>query len=634
MLQAIRDRITGIVAIFVLGLLAVPFLFFGVESYIRAVPQDAVATVGEEEISTSEFQTSFARHRARLREQQGDAYDEIATNQPIVRREHLEEMIDRVLLRQHAEAMGLEVTDGMLFRIISDIPNFHIDGRFDPELYRQLLRGTGRTPRGFERELREDLQVNTVPSALSASAIVTEAEIDRLLAMQQEQRRVSFIEVSYDEFAEQIEVTDEDIETFYQDNLSQYMTTEQVRIAYVELHARDLTEGLDLSEDELLRRYEAASQRYLTPETRRASHILIEAGAMRSQDEARIKAGEIRERILEGESFEELAREYSDDPDSGQQGGDLGWIEPQQMVAPFEDALYGLAVAGDLSEPVETRFGWHLIRLDEVRPPEGMSFEEAREEILAEYIERESESMFIEISERMVDLVFADDSTLDPLAQELGLEIQTSEPFGRAGGSGIAANRHVVDAAYSDLVLLDGSVSDPIELDRNHMVVIKVEEHFPSEPRPLAEVAETVRERLIRERASELAEARANALAEQAGVTGEALEDVALEAELELEVVEDLGRFDFQHGPDLITALFRLPAPVDGQASVHVLPRGRNFVVVRLEEVIPGNPTTASEMERMGARQQVRFMNMNNEVAGLVEYLRDNTRIRVVEERL
>lgn len=633
MLQAIRDRITGIVAIFVLGLLAVPFLFFGVESYIRAVPQDAVATVGDGEISTSEFQTSFARHRANLRQQQGDAYDEIATNQPIARREHLEGMIDQLLLKQQAEALGLEVTEAALFRIISEIPNFQLDGRFDPELYRQILRGTGRTPRGFERELREDLLVNALPASLSASAAITEAEVDRMIALQQEKRRVSLLEVVYQEFADQVEVSEEDIATHYETETDRYLTTEQVRIAYVELNARDLTEGLELSEDELLRRYESASQRYLTPEARRASHILIAIDGERDTQQARALAGELRLRIADGEDFAELAREYSDDPGSGAEGGDLGWVEPEQMVAPFEDALYGLDAPGELSEPVETRFGWHVIRLEEIRPPQGMSFEEARGEILAEYIERESEALFIEMSERLVDLVFADDSSLEPLAAELGLEIRTSEPFPRTGGSGIAANQRVVEAAFSDTVLLDRIISDPIELERNQMVVIQLDEHFPAEPRPLEEVAETIRERLIRERAAELARARARELADAAGADGELLDEVAEQNELELEQLESVARFDFQHGGDFLNALFRLPAPGD-QPTVHVLPRGRNFVVVRLEDVIPGNPAEATENERMSARQQLRFARMGSEVAGLLEYLRENTQIRVVEERL
>src|SRR6056297_240956 len=157
MLQAIRERVTGIVAIFILGLLAVPFLFFGMESYMGAVPQDAIATVGDQEISSSEFQSSFARYRAELRQQQGDAYDEIATNQPMFRRQHLEQMIDERLLRHHARSMGLTISAAMLRDLIAQIPAFQLDGTFDSELYRQALRASGRTPRGFEQELREDL---------------------------------------------------------------------------------------------------------------------------------------------------------------------------------------------------------------------------------------------------------------------------------------------------------------------------------------------------------------------------------------------------------------------------------------------------------------------------------------------
>ncbi len=633
MLQAIRERVTGIVAIFVLGLLAVPFLFFGVESYIRAVPQDAVATVGDDEISTSEFQTSFARYRANLREQLGDDYDEIATNQPVVRREHLEGMIDELLLRQHALEMGLEVSDGMLFRIISEIPNFQVDGQFNPELYRQLLRGGGRTPRGFEQELREDILTSLLPSSVSQSAIVTETEIDQLITLQRERRQARAVTVPYEEFVDQVVITDEDIEAFYQDNLDNFMTIEQVRIAYVDLDARDLTEGLDLSEEELRRRYEAARERYLTPEARRAAHILIESNEERLPEEARMLADELYQRILDGEDFAELAAEYSDDPGSRDLGGDLGWIEPEDMVRAFENELYDLAEAGDISEPFETQFGWHIIRLDEIRPPEGMSFEEARDEILAEHIERESEVMYIELSERLVDLVYADDSTLEPIAFDLGLEVQTSEVFSRQGGEGIAAHRRVVEEAFSDTVLLDGVVSDPIEIDHNRSVVIKLDEHFPSEPRPLAEVEEEIRERLLRERAASAARERAREVLAQSGEHGEQLAEAAEQAGYEVEELESVGRFDFQLGRDFVSELFRLPHPVE-HATLHVLPRGSDFVVVRLESVTPGDPTAAEQFERMGAVQQIRFARMNSEVEGLLEYLRDKTRIRVVEERL
>ena len=634
MLQAIRERVTGVVAIFILGLLAIPFLFFGVESYIGGgVPQDAVATVGDAEISTSEFQTSFARYRAELRQQQGENYDEIATNQPMVRRQHLEEMIDERLLRQYAEDMGLTISATMLRDIIAQIPAFQIDGRFDQELYRQALRGSGRTPRGFERELRQDLLVRMLPTSVAFSSIVTEAEIDRMLSLENETRQISLIEIPVEPFRDQVEVSEEEVAEYYEANRDEFLTTEQVSIRYVELDTVDMTRDLELSEEELRQRYEAASQRYLTPEARQASHILIEVGAERSDEQARALAMDLYERALAGESFAELAAEYSDDVASADLGGELGWIEPGDMIEPFEDALYGLTFAGELAEPVRTQFGWHVIRLDEIREPEGMSFEEARPEILAEFREREAETLYIELSERLVDLVFADDTSLEPLAAELGLELREAGPFSRSGGEGIAAHPRVVQAAFSDMVLVDGMVSDPIELDRNQMVVIQLDEHFPATPRPLEEVADRIRERLIADRARRMARERAESLREQAEQNG-VLADLAEEDEsLQLAEHPAVGRFDFQHGPELLGELFRLPAPGE-EPSLHVLPHRQGFALVRLEAVRPGNPVEATQQERDLMRQQIRFLQSSEEIDGLVAYLRANTTIRVVEDRL
>ena len=634
MLQSIRDRVTGIVAIFVLGLLAVPFLFFGVDSYIQSTPQDAAAVVGEGEITTSEFQTSFARYRAQLRQQQGEAYNEVASNTPIARREHLEGMIDQRLLRQYADELGLAVTDGALFRIISEIPGFRLGGEFDRETYRQVLSATGRTPRSFEQELRDDLLVNAIPSSLSSSAIVTEAEIDRMIALRQETRSIGLMEVAADDFIDDIEIDEGEVEAYYEDNIDRYMTTERVQVSHVELNAENLTDGIrDLDESELRQRYEAARQRYLTPEARRASHILIQTNDERPQPEALALATELRERIQSGEDFAALAQEYSDDPGSADAGGDLGWIEPDQMVAPFEEALYALDEPGTLSEPVVTDFGVHLILLEEIRPPEGMSFEQARAEIQAEYVERESEALFIEMSDRMVDLVYADDSTLEPLAAELDLAIETTEPFARSGGSGIASNPAVIEAAYSDLVLLEGAISDPIELDRNRLAVIKLEEHFPSEPRPFEEVSDRIRERLLTERAADRAEARARELAAAAEDAGGNLEELAASAGLEWVELDGVARFDFQHGGDFINALFRLPAP-NGEPTLHVVPKSGNFALVRLEAVTPGNPAEADENQRRSARQQIEFVQRGYELSGLIEHLRANTDIKVMDNRL
>ncbi|RFF26288.1 MULTISPECIES: SurA N-terminal domain-containing protein [unclassified Wenzhouxiangella] len=634
MLQAIRERVTGIVAIFVLGLLAIPFLFFGVDSYMRGVPQNAVAMVGSAEISASEFETSFAQYRRQLREQLGDRYNDIETSQPSFRREHLEQMIDELLLRQYAEDLGLRVSDRAVAEIIQGIPAFQIEGEFNPDVYQQALRGAGETPRSFEQSLREDIQTSLVPQAVSESAVVTETEVDRMISLQQQTRKLSLIQIDAAQFEQQVEVTEADIETYYEENLDSFTTEERVRLAYVELQPESLIDEASLSEEELRQRYEAAEQRYLTPEARRASHILITPEEAGDAESARALAEEIKQRIEEGESFEELAAEYSDDPTSAEQGGDLGWIEPEDMVEAFEDALYDLAEPGDVSEPVETQFGWHLIKLDEIRPPEGMSFEEARQEILDDHLQREREDLYIEMSDRMVDLVYADDSSLEPLADELDLEIKKTDWFTRSGGEdGIASNPEIVEAAFSDLVLLDKAVSDPIEIDRNHMVAVRVVEHEPAEPRPLEEVADQIRQRLITERTRELARERAESLREQIISGEETLESLAEAENLEMVTVESLGRQDFQQGPSFVQEVFRLPAPGE-EPTLHVLPRQGGHAVVRLEAVQSGNPAEAGESQREMMRRQLRTSRTQEAIEGLLARLREETNISVDEERL
>lgn len=634
MLQAIRDRVTGLIAFVILGLLAIPFVFVGLDSYIQGVPEDAVATVGDEKITTSEFQTSFAQYRANLRQQQGEDYNEIATNQPIVRREHLEGMIDQLLLREYAEQLGLTVSDRELQEIIAEIPAFQVAGQFSAEQYRTVLRSTGRTPQSFDAELRQDLLTNAIPGALTASIAPTETAVDQLIRLREQTRDLGVMTVSPSEFEDQVDVTEEDVAAFYEENPDDFRTVEQVRVAWMELSADELGQALSLTEEQLRQRYQSSAERYLTPEARKASHILIETNDERTNQEAEALANEVLERLNGGEDFGDIARELSDDPISAEAGGDLGYIEPEQMVDAFEEALFQIAQAGDLTDPVQTRFGWHVIRLDDIRPPQGMSFEQARDQILDEYIDTESERLYIEQSDRLIDLIFADDSSLENLAEELDLEVQVSDAISRIGGDGVFSDPQVLEAAFSDRVLLDNAVSDLIDLGGSRGVVLQLEEHLPSVVRPLEEVADSIRTRLVRERSADLARARAEALlAEVENGEIDSLEALAEREGKDVEVIDGMARFDFQHGADFIEQAFRLPVPSNGP-EFYLLDKGRDFALTRLEAVVDGDPSAASELERNSIRQQLRFVSSDYEIAGLLEYLRDNTEITVLDDRL
>jgi peptidyl-prolyl cis-trans isomerase D len=632
MLQAIRDRVTGIVAIFILGLLAIPFVFFGLDSYIQAVPQDAVAQVGDEEITVSEFQTEFARYRAQLRQQQGEDYDELAVNRPESRREFLENMIDRRLLMQHARDMGMTISPATMARVIRNIPAFQGETGFDREIYRQRIEASGQTVRSFERDLARDLLVQELPTAVSGSAVVTPADVDRWLRVQNETRRIAYATVESAPFREQVTVGDDEVEAFYAENRNQFMRPEQISVEYIELDTNEMAADVPLEEEALRDRYEATQSRFLTAERRRASHILITAEGERSEDEARALAETVSERLEAGEDFAELAAEFSDDPGSAAQGGDLGWIEPDVMMPAFEEALYDLD-AGAVSEPVRTEFGWHIIKLDEIEPPRGKTFEEARAEIAEEVRAERADDLYVELTDRLIDLIYADPTGLDAVAADLGLELQTAGPFTRFNAEGVLAEPQVLEAAFSDMVLLDRQASEPIEIDRNRAVVVRVTDHRESEPRPLEDVAAEIRDRLEREAAREAAREYAADLISQVRDDGVGLEAVAEAEGLEFRQV-DATRRNFELGGDVLETLFRLPAP-EGEAPLYDLVRsGSDWLVVRLDEVSPGDPAEVADPQRQMARQQIALVRANREFDGLLEWLRANTEISVVEDRL
>ncbi|MCA1778799.1 MAG: peptidyl-prolyl cis-trans isomerase, partial [Xanthomonadaceae bacterium] len=315
------------------------------------------------------------------------------------------------------------------------------------------------------------------------------------------------------------------------------------------------------------------------------------------------------------------------------QGGDLGWIEPAVMMPEFENALYGLE-EGEISEPVETEFGWHLVRLDAIDPPRGQTLEEARTEIIAEIREERAEDMYIELSDRLVDLVYADPTGLDAVANDLGLELKSAGPFSRFGTEGVLANPEVMEAIFSDLVLLDRQASEPIELDRNHALVVRVTDHQPTEPRPLEDVEGEIRDRLARQQARDATREYGEGLI--ARITGDVtMAQVASDEGLSLQE-RAVTRRSFELGGDVLDELFEMPAPSEAdQAGVFkLISSNAGWLLVRLDQVIPGDSTTADEAQRQSARQQIRFARTSSELQGLLHWLRENTEVSVAANRI
>ena len=675
-LQSIRDRLHGIIAVFIFGILIIPFVFVGVNSYFTSDAVNSVAVVNEQQISVSDFNQSFQNYRRRMQSLMGTNFDAEQFDQAIIRRQHLDTMIDQELLAQVSVEAGLSVDSGRLAGAIREVAGFQVDGEFNVDVYQSRLASQGLTAQQFENNMRSQMIMGQLPTAISSSAISTGWELNDYVRMQEQKRAFKAIlvpaqtsdpvggeetaetdDVLVDSGAEQVEpdvanpapedtlaeavieesvIEEEAVVAWYESHPDDFRSVERVVIQYLELDAATMGGEITPNEEALLAEFEAQEARFITPEAREASHILIEIDSQAPEAEletARQQAEDLANRAIAGEDFAALAVEFSQDAGSAPQGGDLGWVEPGFMVQAFEDGLYELTLENPVSQPVQSGFGWHVIYLREIRPAEGMTFAEARPVLLAEYQEEEDERRFIEQADRLVDIIYEDPTTLEAAADELDLVVNEAGPFSRAGGEGIAANSEAVKASFSDLVLLQGAVSDPVDVGENHLVMILLKEHLPEAVMALDEVRDQVVQSVRQQRAMEAAEARAEEFLALA-VAGTDLSVIAADNGLEVLEAEAIMRDDAETRADLRKELFQMDVPGEGGPLTEILELSDGYAVVTLQSVSDGELLEEDVLKTQSFNRRLANSTASSETFGFLRMLRSQSEITIFEDRL
>lgn len=659
MLQKLREKTSGWIAMVVLGLLCIPFAFFGMEQYLFQSNQTFAAKVEappkwwqsapawwpatmlwqREEIDTEEFRMAFEQARQEARATQGDSFDprqfENVDNKLAV----LDGLVDQAVMRMSASRAGIAVSDTQVRDVIQSIPAFQVDGKFDPQRYQLALASQvpALTPRGFEQTIREGLQQSLIASQVAASAFVTSSQMDRLMTLIGERRDVSFV-VLPPPPEDTAPISDAEIAQWYEAHKAEYRAPETVTIEYVDIQSTALPAPPPADEAALRGRYEQEKARFVDPEQRLASHILIqvEPGAdAAAQKAAADEAARIAEEARKpGADFAALVRENSEDIGSKETGGDLGWIaQDGGMVEPFEDALFAMK-AGEVSDPVKTDFGWHVIQLREVTSGKQVSFEEARPELEREQAEVDRERAFNEVTGKLVDQVLKNPSALAPAARAVDLPVQELGPLARGQGTGIAASPAVERAAFSDLLVQDRTVSDPIEIAPGHSVVIRVSDHTPERARPLDEVKDRVVAEIRGDRMRKALEDEAEAMvAKLEG--GAALSELAAAKELAAQDVPGVPRNAPVPTPAATEAYFEVPVPAESKVSPgKVMLDNGSAVVFAVTKVTPGDPEEASGQERTMLQQQLAQVAGNEDAQGMLKSLRKRMKITVAESRL
>ena len=560
MLQAIRDKTSGWIAYLIVFLISIPFALWGVNSYLGGGEATPAAIVNGEEISAQNLDTAYSNYRRRLAEVFGGTIPAGFSDESIMKNQVLSQLIEEYALRSYADQKRYRIGDLQLNEIIRSMEVFQVDGKFDPHTYRSQVRSLGYSEAGFEQELRRTQAMQQLQAGIAATAFTTTDSGKKLADLANQKRHLRVITKKIED--DNLSIDEAEISADFEANSASYMTEEQVRLDYIEISLESLKSSIEVDEEQLRSSYDQNKDAYSAAEARTASHILLTVPADASQsqsDEVKDKLLGIRAQIDSGADFAELARQNSDDSISGSDGGDLGEIERGMMVQPFEAALFEMAV-GEVSDPVKTSFGWHLIKLHEVSGAGTRSFEDVRDELADELKIELAESQIYDITENLANLAYEQPDSLEPAAEQLGLKLETSDWFSRHAGEGIAAEASIRSAAYSDEVLNQRLNSEAIELSDSRIVFIHLREHQPATAKSL----EAVREEIVTKLKARKAREQNLELGKQALESiraGRSLDDMASQWQVKVLDPGLVGRSSDQVAGDLLKLAFTMKKP-------------------------------------------------------------------------
>ncbi|MDH5387712.1 MAG: SurA N-terminal domain-containing protein [Gammaproteobacteria bacterium] len=583
MLQAINDRIKGWLGIAIVALIALPFAFWGINSYIGGGGEQYAAKVNDIEISPREFEYTLSNQRQKLQEQFGGKlpFEDIVLKQRV-----MDQLVNRKLLEARAVSSGYSISDAQLTENIKKV--FSRDGKFDRSYVDQILQSKGMTASQMEYQLRSDMQITQVIDALINTSFITDEEARRLADLENQQRKISTLIFSLDHFSSDITVTDEEIKAAYEVDSDRYMLPEKISIEYVELESGALSNDVAIDEAEIKAMYDEYVASISQKEQRKARHILLKTDV--DEAAARTQITDIRKQLADGASFDDLARKYSQDIGSAKQGGDLGWVESGQMVKPFEDALYALKM-GEVSDVVESQFGLHLIKLEKIQSEPVQPFQEKRAELEKTFKQEVISNKFYELSELMATTAYENSDSLSSVTDALKVQQKTSEYFTRNSGAGIANNEKIRAAAFSKLVLEDKSNSDVIEITPEHILVLRILDRKPASLLPLDSVRSAIENNLKLKKSHENTLAAAREAKTKINTGQAAVKDI-VSAGIKLERSDMLTRKDTTRvDPMILEAAFNMSAPEAGKVVANdVAMSSGDVALVILEEVhVPDN---------------------------------------------
>jgi peptidyl-prolyl cis-trans isomerase D len=620
MLLKIREKAQGVFAWIILAAICVPFTLWGIQNYVDVGQETPEVTVGDKEF--------FQRDVTRAYQQYSQQLAGRGIPEEMLKEQALQKLINDEVLLQYVQDQGLAVTDQTARSYIKGLQYFQVDGKFSKQQYKALLASQNMSPDQFVLQIRNAIKMEQFQSGIMDSGFATKYDVEKFYTLQNQLRNIQYVTVGIEKATEK--PTDEEVDNFYQKNLDKYNTTAQVAIEFIELSLAKLAESVEVTEDQLQAFYEEQKEIYATKERRRISHILF--SLKKDEDESNVlERAQKAKRQLLTEDFKALTGKVSDDTLTAKTGGDLGLFNVGTMEAAFEEAASQLKL-GEVSEPVKSAFGYHLIKVTELEPAKTKSYQEVKEEVADAYKKVQAENVFYELGETLTEVSYENPDSLEATSDAVGIELQQTGLFSLDKGIGIALEQVVRDVAFSEDVL-KGNNSLPVELGADRMVVLRMIEHKPSTVKGLENVRSEVEKALQTAKAKEQTLTKAETI-KQRLADGEALVKIAVDNSLKIEEYPELIRKNTDLPWQINQAAFKLAKPKSVESptlSIVELPSGEQ-VVLSLLGVTDGKAEAEDEKQQKLAEASLASVFGRTDYAAMIKALQENADIKRKEK--
>jgi len=632
MLEFIRQRATGVIAwIIVIGITAT-FALWGLADYLTPDANVYVAEVDGEKITQNELQRRYLQNRARLQATLGENFNPAFFSEDALKYQALDALIEENILLAKLGDSDQQIGNQQLSATIQSLEAFKTNNVFDSARYQDQIRIQGESVEGFEQRIRRAILIDQAVSSIVQSSVVSDTELDAFIKLRDQQREISVLTIARSRFIDTVAISDADIQRYYAENGNRFQTVEQVSIEYLVLDANDYTADIEIEEEEIEFQYQERKAEFVVDEQRRARHILLELDSV--EDEAaiakiRAKAQALLDRINSGEDFAELAKAYSDDAGSAGSGGDLGFFGKGVMVPAFEKSVFALE-QDQVSELVQSSFGFHIIKLTTIQAQRGKTYDEMKSQLETELKRDKAADILIERSELLVDTTYENPETLSVAAEFLGLDIQTSELFERGRGAGIASDQQVRNAAFSDDIA-QGNNSEALQIDGNRIVVLRLKERVEPKPKQLDLVRDEISSILKDQAANNAAQELAERLLTDLNSGNDITEQLA-ENELSWTETKFYNRNDSQLNRVILQDMFKV-VEASEQASIIDLRNG-DYALVKMTVIKDGDSISLSNEQRQVLKDQQQRTRGNNEYTAWIKVLKNSAKISLFEENI